>query len=291
MDPRTPARGFLMGLADAVPGVSGGTIALLLGIHPRLVGAISNLRPGLLGSAAQLTSAETRKRAWRTLVAEDVPFLISLGLGLVVGLYAGASLLVTLLAERPREMAAAFLALILASLRGPLARTDGRLRNWMTGCIAALVSFTFTLLPAVASEPSLWLLPLLGAFAACAMILPGISGSYLLLLLGAYEVILGAVHELDVVIVGLVGIGAIAGLLMFSHVLRRLLDARGPETHAAMVGLLIGSIGRLWPWRDAAGFAEGSPVWPHADGLGAILLAAGIGAALGWAVGRMAEKA
>ncbi|MGB1585696.1 MAG: DUF368 domain-containing protein [Thermoplasmatota archaeon] len=291
MDPKTPARGFLMGLADAVPGVSGGTIALLLGIHPRLVGAISNLRPGLLGSAAQLASPETRTRAWRTLVAEDTPFLLLLGLGLVTGLYTGASLLVTLLAERPREMAAAFLALILASLRGPLAHTDGRLRNWATGCGAALLAFTFTMLPAVASEPSLWVLPLLGAFAACAMILPGISGSYLLLLLGAYELILGAVHELDVLIVGLVGLGAIVGLLLFSHVLRRLLDARGPETHAAMVGLLIGSIGRLWPWRTEAAFAAGSPAWPVVDGLGAILVAAALGGLLGWGVGRLAEKA
>lgn len=288
---KTTGRGIIMGVADAVPGVSGGTVALLLGIHPRLVGALSNLRFGLIRNVFGLLGRDTRTRAWRRLDAEDVPFLAMLGLGIAVGLYAGASILVGLLERYPQEMAAAFMALILASLPGPLSRTDGRTRNWTIGCVAAFAAWTFTLLPPVASAPELWLLPVLGALAACAMILPGISGSYLLLLLGAYAMVLEAVHELDVLVIGLIGSGAVVGLLLFSHVLKRLLDARRAETHAAMVGLLIGSIGRLWPWRDAAGFAEGNPVFPVTEGIATILLGAGIGALLGMSIGRLAENA
>ena len=291
MQAKTAGRGFLMGLADAVPGVSGGTIALLLGIHPRLVGALSNLHPRLLPTGLGLFGRDTRTRSLRRLHAEDVPFLLTLAVGLALGLYAGASLLVAALEHRPREMAAAFMALILASVPGPLQHTDGRMRHWIIGCSTALFAWTLTLLPAIAATPAVWVLPLLGAFAACAMILPGVSGSYLLLILGAYELILGAVHELDLLIIGLVGLGAVVGLLLFSHVLRRLLDARGPETHAAMVGLLIGSVGRLWPWRTEAAFAAGHPAWPVAEGLGMILLFAAVGAGLGLAVSRLAEKA
>lgn len=268
--PGVVARGAAMGLADAVPGVSGGTMALLLGIHPRLVRAIALLRPRVL---RDLLGPE-RGAAWRS---ADLGFLVLLGLGLASGLLLGAKVLVVALHHEPTLMAALLLGLVVGGVRAPARRV-----TWDAGAVGFALLFGFlgffvTVLNPVAVPATLWFLPLAGAVAAIAMILPGISGAYLLLLMGLYEPVLAAVAALDVAVVALVGAGAAVGLLAFSRVLHHLLGHHPSSTHAAMVGLLVGSLGRLWPWRSEAGFAEGAPAAPVWPGVFEVALAAFVG--------------
>jgi putative membrane protein len=253
--PSTFGKGLAMGVADAVPGISGGTMAFLLGIHPRLVAAIAGLHPSLL---AQLAGPQ-RDNAWR---AADLRFLSLVGLGIVAGLLAGAKGIERLLEHYPIPLMALLLGLVAASVRSP-----ARVPNWnRTDLIwagaMALFAFIIAVVPSAAAPTGMWFLPIAGAIAACAMILPGISGSYLLVLMGLYATVIGAVAQLDLLVIALVGVGAIAGLLWFSRGLSNLLHKYRGVTHAAMVGLLAGSLIRLWPWRDAAGFAAGQPVLP-----------------------------
>lgn len=268
--PGIVARGAAMGLADAVPGVSGGTMALLLGIHPRLVRAIALLHPRLL---RDLVGPE-RGAAWRS---ADLGFLVLLGLGLASGLLLGAKVLVVALHHEPTLMAALLLGLVVGGVRAPARRV-----SWDAGAVGMALLFGFfgffvTVVQPVAVPTAAWFLPLAGAVAAVAMILPGISGAYLLLLMGLYEPVLAAVARLDLGVVALVGAGAALGLLSFSRLLHHLLENHGSATHAAMVGLLVGSLGRLWPWRSEAGFAEGAPAWPALPGVVEVALAVSAG--------------
>lgn len=270
--PRPPgivARGAAMGLADAVPGVSGGTMALLLGIHPRLVRAISLLRPRLLRDLA----GPERGAAWRS---ADLGFLALLGLGLTTGLVLGAKVLVVALHEAPRLMAALLLGLVVGGVRAPSRRVSWGPASWTVAAGFGLFGFVVTVVQPVSAPTAAWFLPVAGAVAAVAMILPGISGAYLLLLMGLYAPVLAAVARLDVAVVSLVAVGAAAGLLSFSRLLHHLLENHGSATHAAMVGLLVGSLGRLWPWRTEPGFAEGGPAAPG-TGLLEVVLAVTVG--------------
>ncbi len=268
-------RGGAMGLADAVPGVSGGTMALLLGIHPRLVRALAHLRLDTL-----------QRGDWRAL---DLGFLLLLGVGLALGLFVGARVLVVALVEAPRLMAALLLGLVVGGVRAPARRVSWDMGAWALALSAGALAFLVTVVRPVAVPDAAWFLPVAGAVAAVAMILPGISGSYLLLLMGLYEPVLAAVAELDLGVVALVGAGAAVGLLSFSRALHHLLEYYTSGTHAAMVGLLVGSLGRLWPWRDAPGFAEGAPTLPSggAASLTSVLLAI----AAGWLLVRALEAA
>lgn len=253
-----------------MPGVSGGTMALLLGIHPRLVGALSRLRLSLL---VDLLGAD-RVPAWRR---ADLGFLVLLGAGLLSGLFVGAKVLVVALEVAPTLMAALLLGLVAGAVRAPARRVTWDGSTLALAAAMGLAAFLVTVLRPVEVPSAAWFLPVAGAVAAIAMILPGISGSYLLLLMGLYEPVLLAVAELDLVVVALVGVGAVTGLLAFSNVLHRLLDRHGSATHAAMVGLLLGSLGRLWPWRSETAFAAGSPTVPLASNLVEVLLAILVG--------------
>lgn len=287
--PRSTLRGAFMGLADAVPGVSGGTVALILGIHPRLVATISSIDGSLARQATRLGSAEGRSAfaaSWRE---RDLSFLVWLAIGIAAGVVLGAKLLVGPLETVPAIMAAAFLGLVLASIPEPLQRAHRGGAGFWTATVAALLAFAVTVAPGLgASSP--WLLPFYGAIAVCAMILPGISGSFLLLLLGAYEPVLAAVAALDLGTLAPFILGAAVGLLAFSRLLKRLLADHGPLTYAAMVGLLVGSVGRLWPWRSEAGFAAGLPAAPAWADLHWILGAALLGALLGRGLCALAER-
>lgn len=262
----TPLQGATMGLADAVPGVSGGTIALIFGIHPRLVRAISRVGPSTVRDVLRIHDADARRRLHHS----DLHFLAMVGLGIVAGLVVGASLLSIVLESYPQALMAVLFGVVAASIHVPARVPRWRPADWAAALFAGFAAFSIAIavavVPQVDATASLWFLPVAGAIAACAMILPGISGSALLVLMGLYGTVIHAVDERDVVIIGLVGIGAVAGLLLFSRGLRRLLDAHEGRVHAAMVGLLVGSLTVLWPWRDAAGFGEGLPVLPDAFG-------------------------
>ncbi len=251
----TALRGAAMGLADAVPGVSGGTMALILGIHPRLVRAIAGVGPGLLRDLF----SERRAEAWKR---HDLTFVALLAAGIAIGIVVGANILSLVMERYPVALMAILFGLVAASIPIPAAVPKWNAWDIASASACAILAFTIGVVPGIVAPTGMWFLPIAGAIAACAMILPGISGSYLLVLMGLYATIIHAVAELELLVIALVGIGAVAGLMLFSRGLRRMLEVHPGRTHAAMVGLLAGSLIKLWPWRDAAGFAEGQVAVP-----------------------------
>ena len=285
--PGVYAAGLGMGAADLVPGVSGGTVALVVGIYDRLVGAIRQ------GVRALATLLRGRPRdAITELRAVDWPFLLVLlaGIGSAVVLLAGV--LERLLVEQPVLLSAAFLGLVLGSTVvacDEVRRPDAR--ELAVGVVVTVVTFVLLgLRPATVADPSVAMLVGGGAVAICAMILPGISGSFLLLLMGLYAPVLAAVSDRDLVTIGAVGLGAVLGLASFSTLLSWLLHAHRRVVMAAIVGLLLGSARVLWPW-PAGSEGVGDTRLGAPDGQVLAALALGLGATvLVVAVARLASS-
>ena len=246
-------RGFSMGTADIVPGVSGGTVALVLGIYDEL---IDNVRLGARGLRQLVTGDVSgfgitfRRIQWT--------WLVTLLVGILAAVVTLSSVLETLLHEQPVRMSAIFLGLILGSIwvaTRMLDRVDGISVALMAGVgtvmflLLGLRSDTEVADDAleVVTEPW-WMFALVGAVAICAMILPGVSGSFLLVLLGMYTEVLGAVNDRDVVSLGALLLGCIVGLALFSTLLHWLLEHYHRWVLAAMIGLMLGSTRVLWPW-------------------------------------------
>lgn len=243
-------RGFSMGAADIVPGVSGGTIALLLGIYEHL---IANIRSGAraLGRLVRGDFA----LAYARFKQIEFEFILPLLVGLGVAILALASLLDHLLEEYPEEMAGLFFGLVVASIviawrmldtRGPpriaLLVMVGVLTFWLLGFQSGQVS-----------DPTLLAFFGAGAIAICAMILPGISGSFILLMLGMYGAVLGALTEREFGSLVVFMIGAVIGLALFSSALGWLLERHHDTVLAALIGLMAGSLRVLWPWPNGVG--------------------------------------
>lgn len=242
-----------MGTADLVPGVSGGTIALVLNIYPRLVGSI---RAGSSALGALVRRDVPGFRAWLRRV--EWAFLVPLLVGILLAVFSLAHLLEVALANQPVVMAALFLGLVGGSVivawRLLTARDAGHV------VIAAGVGALFFVILGLGSDggevagqrasPALWAYFLAGAVAICAMILPGISGSFILVMLGMYGPLLAAVARLDLVPVAVFAVGAVLGLAVFSQILHWALERSYDTVVAALVGLLLGSVRVLWPWPD-----------------------------------------
>ena len=246
----TLAGGFLMGSADIVPGVSGGTIALVLGIYERLVGQVSR-GAGALGVIARgdLRGGLTRLRQvqWA--------FVLPLGVGIGLALAVLSSVLEHLLEEQPVLLSGLFLGLVAGSVVIASREFEGRAstREWVAGVVTAVVAFLLLgLRPATVSDPAPAVLFLGGAVAVCAMILPGVSGSFLLLLLGLYDAVIAAVSDRDLLVVATVGLGAVLGLALFSRLLHWLLATHHDVMLAVLIGLMAGSLRVLWPWPAGA---------------------------------------
>lgn len=245
-------RGLLMGGADIIPGVSGGTVALIVGVYERLVTAISRFDLRLVG--------HVRDRDWRAAARHvDLRFLVTLGLGIVLGIGGLATLMEYLLEHQQQPTYAAFFGLILASS----VIVAGHVERWSPAAIGLIVGgavFAFWLvglLPAVppAGYPYVFLC---GAVGICAMILPGISGAFILLILGKYKditgLIKGAVHR-EITVEGLItiavfGAGCVIGLLLFSKLLKWLLARHASPTMAILCGFMIGSLRKIWPFKE-----------------------------------------
>jgi putative membrane protein len=248
-------RGFLMGSADIIPGVSGGTIALILGIYTRLVTAISRFDAQLLRLVAQ--------REWRAAAAHvDLRFLVALGVGILSGIVCLASLVLYLLTEQRSYTLAVFFGLILASslivARMVRPRTSGQLWGSLLLALAAtLFAFWLVGLQQFGSHDSLVYYFFCGTVAICAMILPGISGAYILWLLGAYETVAGIIHNLtsfdvttgDLLKLAVFAAGCAVGLVTFSKLLRLLLDRAHMATMAVLGGFMVGSLRLMWPFQ------------------------------------------
>jgi putative membrane protein len=269
-------RGFCMGAADIVPGVSGGTIALVFGIYERL---LDNVRLGAraVGSLARLDPSGVS----RNLRAIEWEFLLPLLAGIGVALAALASLIEGLLETRPEEMAGLFFGLVAGSVVVAWLLLRDRTPSDLA-VMAAVGAVTFVLLgfqSGPVSDPSLLAYFGAGAIAICAMILPGISGSFLLLMMGMYATVLGAVHDRtasDLVSLAVFAIGAVLGLALFSTALGWMLDRHHNRVLAVLIGLMIGSFRVLWPWPYGVGIiseVRGESIsgtgleWPAADRL------------------------
>lgn len=237
-------KGMAMGAADVVPGVSGGTIAFITGIYEELLGSISNVNLKLL----QTLKSEGIKAAWNHI---NGSFLIALFAGIVISILSLAQTISWLLENEPVLLWSFFFGLVLASV----IYIAKQISNWsiLTGLLLTVGAFVAyyitTLSPLVGEDSSLWFMFLAGAIAICAMILPGISGSFILVLLGAYKPILTAVTDRDLKTIAAVGLGAIIGLLSFSKILKWLFAHHKNLTLAALTGFIIGSLNKIWPWK------------------------------------------
>ncbi len=251
-------RGMAMGSADIVPGVSGGTVALVLAIYHRLVTAIRN------GSSAlgRFLTLDVRG-GWARLREVDWVLLVPLGLGLITAVLLLAGTIEHQLETHPVQMSGLFLGLVAGSTvvaTGLLTRRDTREILLIVGSGAVF----FVALGATqgASEEvagataPLWQFFAVGAVAICAMILPGVSGSFLLVALGMYGPVLNAVNERDLQALGVFALGCVVGLALFSQFLHWALTEHYDVVMAVLIGLMLGSLRVLWPWPDGADSVE-----------------------------------
>lgn len=251
-------KGFAMGAADVVPGVSGGTIAFITGIYETLLESISKIDKHLFSKWRN----EGFKSVWQHI---NGPFLSVLILGIGTSLVTLAKLVNFLLNNHPIQVWSFFFGLVLASIWLVGKTVD----KWNIKTIAALiigaiVAYTITVLPPFADSSNLLYIFFCGTIAICAMILPGISGSFILLLLGTYATVLSAISDLmsalkdfnlasiisNGSILGIFAIGCLIGLLSFSKVLNYLFKHSKNIVIALLTGFLIGSLNKIWPWKE-----------------------------------------
>jgi putative membrane protein len=259
-------RGILMGVAEVLPGISGGTVALIIGIYERIVFSASEAVKGfvLLLSFSKPKWQEARKR----FDSIEWQLLLPLLLGMLIGIFASAAAVLPLMETYPSLSFAAFAGLILASLAVPIKLSGG---NWgvmefLFLTLAAVLTFGLTSIPrGQENESSFWFIFISAALAVCALSLPGVSGSNLLIALGMYAPTLAAVNSLDWGFLAVFMLGAIVGFGSFVGVLEWLFENHRKKTLAGMTGLMFGSLASLWPWQDETGANLAAPIvfWPE----------------------------
>jgi len=237
-------RGFLMGVADVIPGVSGGTMAFILGIYDELIDAIRAVVPFLRNIVSLRWREAFEQFPWR--------FLLALVIGIGAAILSLAKFLHWALEEYPVFVYSVFFGLIVASVYV----VRRRVRQWdlpplLVVALFAIGAYLLMGLRPAETPNALWFIFLSGMIAICAMILPGISGAFILVLLGKYQYILGALINLDIVTVLVFMAGAAVGIISFANILRWLLDHYHDLTVAALVGFMLGSLRELWPWKQA----------------------------------------
>jgi len=236
-------KGMAMGAADVVPGVSGGTIAFISGIYEELITSINNIKPELF----KIWKKEGFKQFW---IKANGNFLLALFSGIFISLFSLATVVSWLLENEPVLLWSFFFGLVTASIF----LVGKEISTWNIQAILALLvgaiaAFYVTILPPNENIESLPFLFVSGALAVCAMILPGISGAFILVILGSYKTILAAVHERNLIIVATVGFGAIFGLLSFAKLLKYMFTHYKNVTLALLTGFIIGSLNKIWPWK------------------------------------------
>ncbi len=279
--PLQVVRGFCMGAADVVPGVSGGTVALVFGIYQALVDQIRQGAAALgqlvKGKPSGLI-AELRRIDWW--------FLLPLLGGIALALVSLAGVISHFLEEEPIRTAGVFFGLVVGSLYA----TVRLVHRWDAthlgiGAVVAVATFLFLGLgTGQVDDPNLAFVFVGGMIAICAMILPGVSGSFLLLMLGLYHAVLDAVHERELVMIAVFGLGAVLGLAAFSSLLSWALHRWEQLILAGLIGLMAGSLRVLWPWPNGTGSEESTNgaelALPAGDVLMPVLLAVGAAVAI-----------
>ncbi|MDX1277980.1 DUF368 domain-containing protein [Oceanihabitans sediminis] len=236
-------KGMAMGAADAVPGVSGGTIAFISGIYEELITTISNVNL----STFKVLKTEGIAAFWKKVNGN---FILALLTGIIISFASFMKLAKYLIEEHPILIWSFFFGLIIASIYF----VAKQITKWNTGSIAALITgaalaYYITSLPSMASNDSPYFLFFAGAIAICAMILPGISGSFILVILGAYKTLSNAIDSLDIKKIIIFALGAVIGLLSFSRVLKWLFKNYHNTTLAVLTGFIFGSLNKIWPWK------------------------------------------
>lgn len=237
-------RGMGMGAADVVPGVSGGTIAFITGIYEELILSIKGINLGAL----RLFFTGRWRSFWKQVNGN---FLLAVFAGIAISVISLARLLEYLLEHQPVLIWSFFFGLILASSYS----VSRKISRWNLTKIIALVcgagmAFYITSVTPTTTTGASWFVVFSGALASCAMILPGISGSFILLLLGKYSFALHAVNERIILDLLLLGGGAVAGLILFANLLAWLLKKYHDTTIAVLVGFMLGSLNKIWPWKE-----------------------------------------
>ncbi len=245
-------KGVCMGAADVIPGVSGGTIAFIMGIYDEFVGSLASINT----EALKLLFTGKFKAFWKHI---NGSFLLSLIIGIGISVVCLAGAMQYFLDHHPIQTWAFFFGLIIASsvliIRG--------IKGWgvkevLWGIFGIILGAVICTLTPTQTPDGLWFIFLSGALAICAMILPGISGSFILLILGKYEFIMGAISDLvsgvnmveNLLILVVFGLGAIVGILAFSKFLHWLLARWQKQTMIVLAGFIIGSLVKVWPWND-----------------------------------------
>ena len=261
-------RGVLIGIAEVIPGVSGGTLALITGIYSRLLNNIDLL----FKSLRNITNPKIMARA---LMALEWKFLIPVFIGMAIALITTASFMEGLLESNPIELRAVFAGLVAAGIYIPYkmsVKVNGDnwgLRDYLLALIGALAAFFLTGLPqGEVSNPGPILIFFSAAIAICALVLPGISGSFLLLTIGMYSATIGALNDRDLQYLFIFALGALLGLASFVSLLKYLLNQRARPTLVLLAGLMLGSLRALWPWQGE----DRELVSPYSSELIALLL-------------------
>lgn len=241
------AQGLLMGGADIIPGVSGGTMALIVGVYERLIDSLTAFFGGLV-TLVRGDGAGGRRRLGEV----EWGLVVPLVLGIVTAIGIGSRVIPPLMERYPFESQGLFLGLVAASIAIPWMRIGhhGVRERILVPALAIAAFFLTGLPPSEAGDPSLLRVFASAAVAICAMILPGISGAFLLKVMGMYEVTLHALRALDVGYVLAFVAGAATGIALFAKLLQWLLKNAHDPTMAALVGLMAGSLRALWPWQD-----------------------------------------
>jgi putative membrane protein len=238
-------KGFCMGAADVVPGVSGGTMALILGIYEELIRAIKTFDSDLLRQFLRGRFSSAMQRV-------PLGFLLPLGMGILTAIFTLARGLSWLLTHHPVAVWSFFFGLVLASAFV----VAHRIRDWRPATVVGLfltaaAAYGLVGVVPVQTPDALPFIFLCGAIAICAMILPGISGSFILVLLGKYQYVLDAVGRMDLLVLTVFTAGTATGIMLFVRLLNWLLRRFYQPTMAALTGLMIGSLRKIWPWKSA----------------------------------------
>ena len=241
-------KGMAMGAADVVPGVSGGTIAFISGIYEELIESLNNINSSIF---KELRSKGI-KYTWKKL---NGPFLISLMSGVLISIFSLAKGVEWLLEHHPILLWAFFFGLVAASIvyiskqiKTTLWDIAG-LKVVLAITIGGSIAYFITILNPIESSDSNLFLFFAGALAICAMILPGISGAFILVIIGAYGPVLEAISNRDIKTILIIGTGSIVGLLSFSKLLKWLFESYNQLTLAVLTGFMIGSLNKIWPWK------------------------------------------
>lgn len=250
-------KGICMGAADVIPGVSGGTIAFLMGIYEELINSIKSVN----SQAFKYLFSGKICEFWKYI---NGTFLVSLLSGILISVFTLAKLMQYLLQYHPITLWSFFFGLILASAVYILIGLDKWSFKNILSLLIGVALAAFICLATPGSTPdAYWFVFLSGAIAICAMILPGISGSFILLLMSKYHFIMDAVTSLNIPVLITFAAGAAIGIISFSHFLSWLLRKFYMQTIALLSGFMLGSLIKVWPWKELVGEGIDFPVLPH----------------------------